>query len=175
MIFSSKGCSPKRHPCKLWRKKRSRVHGKMNYKAYLGSLRRTEMDELEKGVRHCYRKAAKLPKCMSMKTVSLPANVFVKLLFKSYAFRGWNTPDISAVGTPVFLNIATALNTLAELRTAVPSPTSWEKPSKARLKFSSRGCFRPQKDKLYPIAMIPLSTSREQAHPLYSQIQKRSA
>ena len=25
------------------------VWGKMNYKAYLGSLRRTEMDELEKG------------------------------------------------------------------------------------------------------------------------------
>ena len=47
----------------------------MNYKAYLGSLRRTEMDELEKGVRHCYLKAAKLPKCVSMKAVSLPANV----------------------------------------------------------------------------------------------------
>ena len=51
------------------------VWGKMNYKAYLGSLRRTEMDELEKGVRHCYLKAAKLPKFVSMKAVSLPANV----------------------------------------------------------------------------------------------------
>ena len=33
------------------------------------------MDELEKGVRHCYLKAAKLPKGVSMKAVSLPANV----------------------------------------------------------------------------------------------------
>ena len=29
------------------------VWGKMNYKAYLGALSKTEMEELEKGIRHC--------------------------------------------------------------------------------------------------------------------------